>query len=144
MTKRLIFLAIAVISLTIATAQERIIFLNEGNWNSDDGQVSLIEGSTITNKWFQQQNPKMKIGDTPNDIIQVSDRHGHNLSADPVRLRFLGPGEFVHREVDMESHGGNLTDDRLVPQGERVKCSGEEGDLRPPSECDPLMVLKVI
>ena len=73
MTKRLIFFAIAVISLTIATAQERIIFLNEGNWNSDDGQVSLIEGSTITNKWFQQQNPKKKIGDTPNDIIHLRD-----------------------------------------------------------------------
>ncbi|MBP5221285.1 MAG: hypothetical protein J6034_11390, partial [Bacteroidaceae bacterium] len=73
MTKRLIFLAIAVISLTFATAQERVIFLNEGNWNSDDGQVSLIEGSTITNKWFQQQNPKMKIGDTPNAIIHLRD-----------------------------------------------------------------------
>lgn len=53
---------------------ENLIICNEGNWQSDNGQLSFYEGSTgkLTNKWFRQVNG-IKLGDTPNDIIQVND-----------------------------------------------------------------------
>ncbi len=53
---------------------ENLIICNEGNWQSDNGQLSFYEGKTgtLTNKWFRQVNGS-KLGDTPNDIIQVND-----------------------------------------------------------------------
>ena len=53
---------------------ENLIICNEGNWQSDNGQLSFYEGKTgtLTNKWFRQVNGN-KLGDTPNDIIQVND-----------------------------------------------------------------------
>lgn len=53
---------------------EWLIICNEGLWQSNNGQLSLYDGSTntVTNKWFQQVNGT-KLGDTPNDIIQVND-----------------------------------------------------------------------
>ena len=52
--------------------QENVIVLNEGNWQSDNGQLSLIQNGQITNKWFQKING-YKLGDTPQDIIQLND-----------------------------------------------------------------------
>lgn len=53
---------------------ENLIICNEGNWQSDNGQLSYYESKTglLTNQWFRQTN-KTKLGDTPNDIIQVND-----------------------------------------------------------------------
>ena len=53
---------------------ERIIVCNEGNWQSDNGQLSLYDGQNglLTNQWFRTVNGQ-KLGDTPNDIIQVND-----------------------------------------------------------------------
>lgn len=53
---------------------DNLIICNEGNWQSDNGQLSYFDASTatVTNKWFRQVNG-MKLGDTPNDIIQVND-----------------------------------------------------------------------
>ena len=53
---------------------ENLIICNEGNWQSDNGQLSYYDGtaSVLTNKWFRQVNGS-KLGDTPNDIIQVND-----------------------------------------------------------------------
>jgi len=51
---------------------EKVIVLNEGNWQSDNGQLSLINNGLITNKWFQIQNG-YKLGDTPQDIVQLND-----------------------------------------------------------------------
>lgn len=53
---------------------ENLIVCNEGNWQSDNGQLSYYDGTAgvLTNKWFQQVNGS-KLGDTPNDIIQVND-----------------------------------------------------------------------
>lgn len=54
---------------------ENLIVCNEGNWQSDNGQLSYYDATTgmLTNKWFRSVNPGMKLGDTPNDIIQVND-----------------------------------------------------------------------
>ena len=78
------------------------------------------------------------------DAVEVRDRHDHDLSADLVRLGVLGPGEFVYRQIDMEAHRRDLADDRLVAERERIKGSGEEGNLCPFPEGDPLVVLQVI
>lgn len=53
---------------------ENLIICNEGNWQSDNGQLSYYDGATgqFTNKWFRQVNGT-KLGDTPNDILQVND-----------------------------------------------------------------------
>lgn len=53
---------------------ENLIICNEGNWQSDNGQLSYYNGTAgvLTNKWFRQVNGS-KLGDTPNDIIQVND-----------------------------------------------------------------------
>ena len=53
---------------------EDVIICNKGNWQQNNGQLSIWNGNknTLTNKWFQQVNGS-KLGDTPNDIIQVND-----------------------------------------------------------------------
>ena len=51
---------------------ENIIVLNEGNWQSDNGQLSFIRDGRIENKWFQKMNG-YKLGDTPQDIVQIND-----------------------------------------------------------------------
>lgn len=53
---------------------ENLIICNEGNYQSDNGQLSYYDGTVgvLTNKWFRQVNGS-KLGDTPNDIIQVND-----------------------------------------------------------------------
>ena len=56
-----------------ATVNERLILLNEGNWQSNNGMVSFIENGTITNGWFRAKNPGMTIGDTPEDVLLVRD-----------------------------------------------------------------------
>lgn len=53
---------------------EQLIICNEGIWQSDNGQLSLYDSrtNTVTNKWFRQVNG-VKLGDTPNDIVQIND-----------------------------------------------------------------------
>ena len=54
-------------------AQEKIILLNEGNWQADNGRMTYFEnGKVVSNQWFRDNNGT-KLGDTPNDIIQVND-----------------------------------------------------------------------
>ena len=53
---------------------EDLIVCNEGNWQSDNGQLSYYNSATgeLTNQWFRSTNGT-KLGDTPNDILQVND-----------------------------------------------------------------------
>lgn len=72
-------------------AEEKIIILNEGMWQADNGRISYIEdGEVISNKWFRDIN-NMKLGDTPNDIIMVND----NLIAIAINwsniIQFISP-----------------------------------------------------
>lgn len=59
---------------TPTVGYDRLIVCNEGNWQSDNGQLSFYDGKTgtLTNQWFRAING-IKLGDTPNDIIQVND-----------------------------------------------------------------------
>ena len=69
--------ALAALLLSATTSQgfanERIILLNEGLWQSDNGRISYFEdGHIVSNQWFMDVNGN-KLGDTPNDIIRVND-----------------------------------------------------------------------
>lgn len=53
---------------------ESIIVCCEGAWQWDNGQLAFYNGATgkLINQWFRQKNG-IKLGDTPNDIIQLND-----------------------------------------------------------------------
>ncbi|MBQ8455046.1 MAG: hypothetical protein IJ537_06895 [Bacteroidaceae bacterium] len=71
--KRLVTFLLLTLYIYNARAEEKIIILNEGMWQSDNGRISYFEnGSIVSNQWFRDKNKK-KIGDTPNDIIRVND-----------------------------------------------------------------------
>jgi hypothetical protein len=43
-------------------------------WQTDNGRLTYFEGDhVVSNSWFRDQNGK-KLGDTPNDIIQINDQ----------------------------------------------------------------------
>ena len=59
-------------SLT-SEASEKLILVNEGMWQTDNGRLTYFEdGKVVSNQWFRDINGS-KIGDTPNDIIQIND-----------------------------------------------------------------------
>ena len=78
------------------------------------------------------------------DTVEICDRHHHDLPADLVRLGIFGPGELVNRQIDMEAHRCDLTDNRFMAERKRIKGSGEEGNPGTFPESDPLMVLQVV
>lgn len=53
---------------------EYVYLLEEGNWQSDNGQMSLITNGSIHRNYFSEVNGT-KIGDTPEDIIVIPDRN---------------------------------------------------------------------
>ena len=52
---------------------DRLIVLCEGLWGMDNSTLSLLDNGMVTNRWFRQQNPGRKLGDTGNDMLQVND-----------------------------------------------------------------------
>lgn len=52
---------------------DSLIILCEGLWGMDNSTLSLFDYGAITDRWFQKQNPGMKLGDTATDIIIVND-----------------------------------------------------------------------
>lgn len=71
--KKYILLTLSFLLVIVVDAQEKLILLNEGMWQADNGRVTYFENdSVVSNQWFRDKNG-MKIGDTPNDIIQVND-----------------------------------------------------------------------
>ena len=68
-----LFTLAAVLAWQFTFAQERILMLNEGNSQSDNGRITYFEdGRIVSNQWFRDVNG-YKLGDTPNDIISVND-----------------------------------------------------------------------
>ena len=116
MRKPLLFftLALAVVC-NHAAAQEKIILLNEGNWQADNGRVTYFEnGRVVSNSWFRDINGT-KLGDTPNDIIQVND----NLIAIAVNwsniVQFITPaGKAVAATEDVPNNRKLASDGRYV------------------------------
>jgi len=110
-----LFIIIALLAAGTISAQERIILLNEGNWQSDNGRVTYFEnGSVVSNQWFRDKNG-YKLGDTPNDIIQVSD----NLIAIAINwsniVQFITPeGRAVAATEDVPNNRKLCSDGRYV------------------------------
>ena len=115
--KKTIKAAIAAVLLSSVSgyARERIILLNEGNWQSDNGRVSYFEdGKIISNQWFRDVNG-IKLGDTPNDIIRVND----NLIAIAVNwsniVQFITPqGKAVAATEDIPNNRKLASDGNYV------------------------------
>ena len=76
MSKRFYITTIAFILFSVccfSQVQEKIIVLNEGQWQADNGRMTYFEdGAIVSNQWFRDKNG-YKLGDTPNDIIQIND-----------------------------------------------------------------------
>lgn len=73
MKKKLLFL-MAVCATMQLQAHEKLIVVNEGMWQTDNGRLTYFcDGEIVSNQWFRDINGK-KLGDTPNDIIQVNDQ----------------------------------------------------------------------
>lgn len=114
MRKMLLTLFLAVMTHMVA-AQEKIILLDEGNWQADNGRISYFEdGKVVSNKWFRDNNG-YKLGDTPNDIIQIND----NLIAIAINwsniVQFITPGgKAVAATEDVPNNRKLATDGRYV------------------------------
>ncbi len=97
------------------SAQEKIILLNEGNWQSDNGRITYFEdGKIISNQWFRDVNG-IKLGDTPNDIIQVKP----NLIAIAINwsniIQFITPaGKTVAATEDVPNNRKLASDGEFV------------------------------
>lgn len=69
-----IFALFSLLSLVanLGNASERLIVVNEGLWQSDNGRITyFVDGEIVSNQWFRDVNG-YKLGDTPNDIILVN------------------------------------------------------------------------
>ncbi|MDE5567419.1 MAG: hypothetical protein K2J12_03150 [Muribaculaceae bacterium] len=113
-------LKIATVILSIivplaSSAQERIILLNEGNWQADNGKITYFEdGKVVSNQWFRDVNG-YKLGDTPNDIIAVND----NLIAIAINwsniVQFITPeGKAVAATEDVPNNRKLASDGDFV------------------------------
>lgn len=115
MRRLLIFITFSIINLCAGIAQERIILLNEGLWQADNGRVTYFQdGNVVSNQWFRDVNG-FKLGDTPNDIIQVNE----NLIAIAVNwsnlVQFITPeGKAVAATEDVPNNRKLCTDGRYV------------------------------
>lgn len=66
-------LCAALLAAAVCSAQERIVLLDEGTWQADNGRITYFEnGQVVSNQWFRDVNGT-KLGDTPNDIVAVND-----------------------------------------------------------------------
>ena len=63
--KKYILLTLSFLLVIVVDAQEKLILLNEGMWQADNGRVTYFENDhVVSNQWFRDKNG-MKIGDTP-------------------------------------------------------------------------------
>ena len=115
MKRHLLIFAILAAAGHIVSAQEKIILLNEGNWQSDNGKMTYFEnGKVVSNQWFRDNN-KSKLGDTPNDIIQIND----NLIAIAINwsniVQFITPqGNAVAATEEVPNNRKLATDGKYV------------------------------
>lgn len=109
------FLIFVLILSFSSSAQEKLIILNEGLWQADNGKISYFEnGEVVSNEWFRENNG-YKLGDTPNDIIRVKD----NLIAIAVNwsniVQFITPeGKAVAATEDIPNNRKLATDGKYV------------------------------
>lgn len=114
-TKSLTALLCMIALSMVSSAKEKLIIVNEGNWQSDNGRLSYFEdGEMLSNEWFREVNG-YKLGDTPNDIIRVND----NLIAIAMNwsniVQFIdNDGKAVAATEDIPNNRRLVSDDRYV------------------------------
>ncbi len=114
-TKNIIATALIALAALVGRAQERLILLNEGTWQADNGRITYFEdGEIVSNRWFRDVNGS-KLGDTPNDIIAVND----NLIAIAINwsniIQFITPdGKAVAATEDVPNNRKLATDGNYV------------------------------
>lgn len=112
--KLLVLFCLILCSLKSFT-KERLIIVNEGLWQTDNGSLSYFDnGEIVSNHWFRDLNG-YKLGDTPNDIIEVND----NLIAIAINwsniVQFITPeGEAVAATEDVPNNRKLATDGHYV------------------------------
>ena len=116
--KHLTSLLLCIVVSATAFAQEKIILLNEGIWQSDNGRATYFEnGRIVSNQWFRDVNGT-KLGDTPTDIIHVRP----NLIAIAINwsniIQFIDAGG--HRVAETEDIPNNR---KLATDGDFVYVS---------------------
>lgn len=102
-------------TLLPAVAQEKILFLNEGQWQTDNGRLSYFEnGSIVSNQYFRDANG-WKLGDTPNNIIQIDDNRlaiavnwGNIVQFTDIKGKAIAATEDVPNNRYMVSDGKSL------------------------------------
>jgi hypothetical protein len=105
--------SLTVMSAIVGYADEKLIILNEGNWNYNNGRLSYFEnGAIVSNDWFRE---KGGIGDTPNHIIQIND----NLLAITVNasniVQFITPeGKAVSATEDVPNNRYMASDGKYI------------------------------
>lgn len=52
---------------------DHVFMLDEGNWQSDNGQVTCFRNGQVTNNYFAAVNG-FKVGDTPQDIVYLPEQ----------------------------------------------------------------------
>lgn len=110
-----ILLLSGVCVLQSQAAQEKLIIVNEGMWQTDNGRLTYFEdGRIVSNQWFRDVNG-FKLGDTPNDIILVND----NLAAIAVNwsniVQFITPdGKAVAATEDIPNNRKLASDGSYV------------------------------
>ncbi|MBQ9187082.1 MAG: hypothetical protein IJ144_04560 [Prevotella sp.] len=107
-TRHLILFILCCFLYGPASAQERLIVVNEGLWQTDNGRLSYFEnGSVVSNQWFRDKNGS-KLGDTPNDIIQVND----NLIA--IALNWSNIVQFIRPDGKAEAATEDIPNNRKL------------------------------
>jgi hypothetical protein len=100
-------------SAIVGYADEKLIILNEGIFNYNNGRLSYFEnGAIVSNDWFRE---KSGIGDTPNHIIQIND----NLLAITVNgsniVQFITPeGKAVSATEDVPNNRYMASDGKYI------------------------------
>lgn len=109
----IIALALSLLTSLHSAAVEKLIIVNEGGWDQNNGQLSYFEDGTIkTNSWFLDVNGTT-LGDTPNDIIQIS----NDLIA--ITINTSNIVQFITPE------GKDVAATEDIPNNRRMACDGK-------------------
>ena len=94
---------------------EYLFLLEEGNWQSDNGQMSLITNGSIARNYFSEVNGT-KIGDTPEDIILIPDQNMMAISVNWSNIVYFTDlkGKIIGQTEDIPNCRHMCTDGQYV------------------------------
>lgn len=92
---------------------DKLMIVCEGLWGMDNACISYLDGGVLTNRWFRQQNPGMRLGDTANDIIQVND----TLVA--ISINWSNIIQYIHPD------GTSIAATENIPNNRRLATDGQ-------------------